>query len=228
MPARKGKWVMLIVVSLAVGVTLAAVIWTGSTSPKPLAKTAPVHGTLIDSPPDTNSVAGMSLTNAPSGDSNAGAFAGNVAEAPPPTAGGYMQLTFLKLASFHVNVIYQMTDPVKFTMVPKLSRPIPDDIKSLNNREVALKGFMLPLKLENAQVTEFLLMRNRSMCCFGKPLQINELAYVRMKDKGVKSIMDQPLTVYGTLHVGEINQNGRMAGIYEMDGEKMDEPENFR
>jgi hypothetical protein len=45
-----------------------------------------------------------------------------------------------------------------------------------------------------------------------------------MAGEGVKCIMDQPLKVYGTLHVGEIMENGRISGLYEMDGEKMDEP----
>jgi len=49
-----------------------------------------------------------------------------------------------------------------------------------------------------------------------------------MKGDGVPSIMDVPLTVYGTLHVGEIIKNGQLSCIYKLDGEKMDEPVNFR
>jgi len=51
---------------------------------------------------------------------------------------------------------------------------------------------------------------------------------IRSKGGGVKSIMDQPLTIYGTLHVGEIIKSKQMSSIYQMDGEKMDEPLYFR
>jgi len=40
--------------------------------------------------------------------------------------------------------------------------------------------------------------------------------------------MDIPLTVYGTLHVGEILKNGQLSSIYQLDGEKMDDPEYFQ
>jgi len=125
-------------------------------------------------------------------------------------------------------VYHRVVDPVRLTSVPYLSRPIPDSIKSLENHEVAIKGFMLPLKLENGRVRESLLMRSRSFCCFGIPLQPNEWVHVRMKGEGVKSIMDVPLTVYGTLHVGEVVKNGQLSSIYPLDGEKMDEPTYFQ
>ena len=46
-----------------------------------------------------------------------------------------------------------------------------------------------------------------------------------MADKGVKPMMDQPVTLYGTLHVGEMRENGYLVGIYSMDAEKMIGPE---
>ena len=49
-----------------------------------------------------------------------------------------------------------------------------------------------------------------------------------MKGNGVKSIMDVPLTVYGTLHVGEFVKNGQMSSIYQMDGEKIETPIDFQ
>ncbi len=196
--------------------------------PKPVTFIRVIHGELISPPTETN------LTTT--------AKVPAIQQRPPPawsisspggprayvntpiTVNGYLEIGFDKLASFQVFVLHQMTDPVRFTTVPKLNRPIPDSIKSLDNHEVAIKGFMLPLKLENARVSEFLLMRSRSFCCFGIPLRLNEWVHVRMKGDGVKSIMDQPLTVYGTLHVGEIVKNGQMSSIYQLDGEKMDEP----
>jgi hypothetical protein len=186
-----------------------------------------IHGELISPPAETNSTTmagGSPMRRPPSAWSTSAPSGPRANVNTPETIDGHLEIGFDKLASFQVIVIRQMTDPTKFTTVPKLNRPIPGFIKSLDNREIALKGFMLPLKLENARVTEFLLMRSRSFCCFGIPLQVNEWAHVRMKGEGVNSIMDQPIRVYGTLHVGEIIKNGQMSSIYQMDGEKMDEP----
>ncbi len=40
-----------------------------------------------------------------------------------------------------------------------------------------------------------------------------------MTGKGVKPLMDRPLTIYGRLHMGEYNENQRMLGLYRLDGE---------
>ena len=101
---------------------------------------------------------------------------------------------------------------------------IPKPVRSLNNQRVALKGFMLPLKVEGGLITELLVMRDQSMCCYGAVPKINEWVSVRMTSKGVKPIMDQAVTLYGKLKVGEIRENGYLVGIYEMDGESMAGP----
>jgi hypothetical protein len=101
---------------------------------------------------------------------------------------------------------------------------IPQPVRSLNNQRVALKGFMLPLKVEGGLITELLVMRDQSMCCYGAVPKINEWVSVRMTSKGVKPVMDQAVTLYGKLKVGEIRENGYLVGIYEMDGESMAGP----
>jgi hypothetical protein len=58
----------------------------------------------------------------------------------------------------------------------------------------------------------------------GNP-KINEWVSVKMTEKGVKPIMDQPVTLMGKLHIGEMRENGYLIGIYRMDGEKMEAPE---
>jgi hypothetical protein len=219
--------------------------------PKRITSTQIMHGDLISPPVETNFTTTADVPSAKQtpihwnpddprhGTIATGGPRAYVAESRPnivnteidnteTTDGGYLQIGFNKLAAFQVKVIYQIVDPVRLTTIQKLNRQIPDSIKSLDGREIALRGFMLPLKWENARVKEFLLMRSRAFCCFGKTLEINELAYVRMKGNGVKSIMDRPLTVYGTLHVGEIIQHGRLNGIYQLDATKMDGPTDAR
>ncbi|HMO65020.1 MAG TPA: hypothetical protein PKE47_07335, partial [Verrucomicrobiota bacterium] len=83
------------------------------------------------------------------------------------------------------------------------------------------KGFMLPLKVEKGLVTELLLMRDQSMCCYGVVPKINEWVSVKMTGGGVKPVMDTAVTLHGTLKVGEIFESGYLVGIYEMSGERM-------
>ena len=97
-------------------------------------------------------------------------------------------------------------------------------MKDFGGKRVSLKGFMLPLKVEGGLVTELLIMRDQSMCCYGAVPKINEWVSVKMTGKGVKPIMDQAVTLYGKLHVGEIRENGYLVGIYQMDGEKVAGP----
>lgn len=101
---------------------------------------------------------------------------------------------------------------------------IPESVKSFSGKRVALKGFMLPLKVEQGLVTELLIMRDQSMCCFGTVPKINEWVSVKMTGKGVKPVMDQAVTLVGTLKIGAIRENGYLVGIYQMDGERMDGP----
>ena len=99
---------------------------------------------------------------------------------------------------------------------------IPEPIKELNNKKISLRGFMLPLKVEGGLVTEMLIMKDQSMCCYGATPRINEWVSVKMKG-GVKPLMDEPVTLMGTLKVGETRENGYLVGIYAMDGDKMGE-----
>ena len=130
---------------------------------------------------------------------------------------GYTKVGFDKLASFH----YVMPDEVSPTNQPPKDQ-FPPLIKSLHDKPVALRGFMLPLKIEQGLVTEMLIMKDQSMCCYGTTPKITEWVTVKMNDKGVKPIMDQPVTLFGKLHVGETRENGYLVGIYEMAADKME------
>ena len=135
----------------------------------------------------------------------------------PVEINGYAKVGFDKLASFH----YVMPDEVSPTNQPPKDQ-FPPLIKSLDDKPIALRGFMLPLKIEQGLVTEMLIMKDQSMCCYGTTPKITEWVTVKMNDKGVKPIMDQPVTLFGKLHVGETRENGYLVGIYEMSGDKME------
>jgi hypothetical protein len=141
------------------------------------------------------------------------------AEKPAPKP-EFEQVGFDKLASYTFNV---PDGVIPTNQIGKSEEQIPKEIKAFDQQKVALKGFMLPLKVDNGLVTEMLIMKDQSMCCYGAIPRINDWVSVKMKG-GVKSIMDQPVTLYGKLRVGEMVENGYLIGIYEMAGEKMDEP----
>jgi len=137
----------------------------------------------------------------------------------PEVIEGYEGVSFDKLASFAYEV---PLDPVTNKVeLAKLNAQIPVRIKSLDKKLVAIRGFMLPLKVENGLVTELLIMRDQSMCCFGTVPKINEWINIRMAGDGVQPIMDQSITLMGQLKVGEVLENDYLVGIYEMEGDKM-------
>ncbi|MCW5558078.1 MAG: DUF3299 domain-containing protein [Verrucomicrobiae bacterium] len=146
--------------------------------------------------------------------------------APSVSADGVTMVGFDKLSAFKYEVPEEGTGASASAAAPATDpdTQIPESVKAYNGKRVSLKGFMLPLKVEQGLVTELLIMRDQSMCCYGAVPKINEWVSVRMTSKGVKPVMDQAITMQGTLKVGAIRENGYLVGIYQMDGEKMDGP----
>lgn len=118
-------------------------------------------------------------------------------------------------------LVPEETGSVELPTEPGKSGAIPPRVQALNGKRVRISGYMLPVKLENGLVKECLLLRNQMMCCFGRRPELNEWVIVKMKGKGVPSTMDTPVSFYGTLHVGEMFENGVFEGLYQFDGEKI-------
>ncbi|MCI0745949.1 MAG: DUF3299 domain-containing protein [Verrucomicrobia subdivision 3 bacterium] len=147
-----------------------------------------------------------------------------VARAPEPEPqGGYLQLGFDKLSGFNIEISDELLVPQTNQVAKSANDQIPQEIKELDQKKISLRGFMLPLKVEGGLVTELLIMKDQSMCCFGVTPKIHEWVSVKMKNGGVKPIMDEPVTLMGTLRVGETRENGYLVGIYSMDGHKLAE-----
>ena len=151
----------------------------------------------------------------------------NAAAARPKKIGGYDVVGFDKLAAYTFEVSDELLLPAtnSAAMAKRVDSQIPAAVKAFDNKPVALTGFMLPLKVEGGLVTELLIMRDQSMCCYGVQPKINEWVSVKMGRAGVKPVMDQPVTLFGKLHVGEMRENGYLVGIYSLDGDKMQAPE---
>jgi len=144
--------------------------------------------------------------------------------APVAAAPEFAMAGFDILSGYNIEVSDELLGPVTndlAAVTAKTEALIPTAVKALNQKKVALKGFMLPLKVEGGLVTEMLIMKDQSMCCYGTVPKIHEWVSVKMSEKGVKPLMDQAVTLMGKLHVGEMRENGYLTGIYRMDGEKM-------
>jgi len=217
---------------------LALLAGCGQQPPSPSKPVAEIKGAPINSPVATPAVpAAATAAVATTPEAPAAAAAAPVAQAAPaptpaaaaPAAvekdGDYFKVGFDRLAAF----TYEMPDEStvstnKIVEVALEKDQIPANVRAWDKKQVALKGFMLPLKVEGGLITELLIMRDQSMCCYGAVPRINEWVSVKMTGKGLKPIMDQAITLYGTLHVGEIRENGYLVGIYALDGEKMAGP----
>ncbi|MEM8883114.1 MAG: DUF3299 domain-containing protein [Planctomycetota bacterium] len=138
------------------------------------------------------------------------------------TEKGYMALSFSKLSNYR----YVYPDPDE---PPPEETQIPDSVEKLDGKKVAIRGFMLGVKGgEDGRVTEFLLMRDQSYCCFGIFPQMNEWIHVTM-DEGMSApnIFDLPATIYGTLSVGEEYDDGVLMSIYRVKYDKLVEPKGY-
>lgn len=153
------------------------------------------------------------------------AWASAVAAAPtgaPEVEDGYLRLGFDRLASY--KFVAPTFDPAADPKAPLPTgeEQIPAAVKAWNGHKAIVTGFMLPTKLQDGLVTEFLLVKDQMLCCYGAMPNMNEWVVVKMK-KGVRPLMDVPVSFYGELKVGAMFENGYMTGIYLLDGERMAE-----
>jgi hypothetical protein len=168
-----------------------------------------VRGTPIGSP-----IAGQSVVTLPADGTNA---------PTSETKGGYLQTGFEKLSGFLASVVYEAANSNSPVYEPRLATAVPDNIKALDGKKVSVPGFMLPLQVQEGRVTEFILLKNQMMCCYGKPPAINEWIHVKIP-AGTKPAMDQTITISGTLHVGEYKENNSLLGLYRLDADKTEAP----
>jgi hypothetical protein len=148
----------------------------------------------------------------------------NVLVAASATAGSKDSAGFDKLAGFPFKVTDDMIIGVGDAAANsrEIATQIPAFVKALDAKEVSITGFMLPTKVDGGMATEFLLLKNQSMCCYGLTPNLNEYVSVKLTGHGVKPVMDHLITVTGKLHVGEMRQSRLLVGLYQLDGEKVD------
>ena len=96
---------------------------------------------------------------------------------------------------------------------------IPDKVKQIDGKKVAITGFMLPIDVDKGKVKRFLLLKSTMSCCFGVAPRINEVIYVESsKKEKIQTVMDMPITVFGKLSVGQqFREDLMLMGVYQLE-----------
>jgi len=154
-------------------------------------------------------------------------FRGSKSLPPPPPEpesselAGFQRLGFERLSGFEFLLDARWIDGS--TNLAQASAEalalIPEDIRALDRAKVAIRGFILPLKMDEGLAVEFLLVRDQNLCCYGVVPKINEWINVTFP-RGIKPVLDQPVTVCGELQVGDWRENGYLVSLYRLQAEK--------
>jgi hypothetical protein len=196
--------------------------------PKPAAA---VHGEPINAPPPATPAPKAATASVPAAGVKPASTASAAPAAATPAAaatnlaasaaGQSDELDWEDLAS------YEFENPEgvqksEATLVGEANSEIPAAIKKLDGKKTSITGFVLPLVYQKGQITQFLVLRNQSACCFGVAPKITEWVNVKLKGEGLETPpMDQPVTVRGMLHVGAVMQDRGIVDLYQMDGAQL-------
>jgi len=101
----------------------------------------------------------------------------------------------------------------------------PERITSLEDKEVAIVGYMIPLDWEGDNLTSFMLVRDFAGCCFGGQAQPDEWIEVIMDGDAAPYIPWVPVTVTGTFHIEAIEDelSGIATGCFRLEGKSVGE-----
>lgn len=113
---------------------------------------------------------------------------------------GYTYVTFKELSVGDMPLI---DDVGKDSTYDELETLIPDAIKNLKGKKVAIQGFVTPLDTKGQMTISFMLTKTLPQCCFGDAIRMNEWMLIALPDKGMKLEAYQAVSVYGTLDVGQ-------------------------
>jgi hypothetical protein len=136
----------------------------------------------------------------------------------------YKPITFSSLSNF----FYYTPEPGE-KPDPELVKKsmIPDEVKALNGRKIAINGFMMPIDQNQEGSKEFVLNGNVDMCGFGGPTAINQWIVVKYTGGGRVPYTHLPMSVFGELEVGEEYRDGWLFSIYRMKAKAVSMPQGL-
>ena len=100
----------------------------------------------------------------------------------------------------------------------QIEQIIPESIKDLDNQQVSVTGFVLPVETDGERIDSFLLLRDLQMCCYGTLPELNEWIYVEVPNhlEAKNLISDTPIKVRGTLQVEPRFKDDFLLSIYSL------------
>jgi hypothetical protein len=105
-----------------------------------------------------------------------------------------------------------------------LTDQLPADILALDGKRIVIEGFMQPTTLDSAgKISEFLLMRDRTTCCFGGTPEIHHWMPVTTSNGLSWAALGTPVRVSGVLTIADIRSEGVVFGVYALAGEMVEE-----
>lgn len=142
-------------------------------------------------------------------------------EIPTEKVDGHLKLGFNVLGGYPFQLTKEDAKAAAATPdAAAVLAQIPDAIRELDGQKVLVSGFMLPMKMEGLETTEFLLVANSMLCCYGVVPPMNQWMVVRMKKGGVKPQQDVPLSFFGTLRVQPRFDGDALSAIYHLEGDR--------
>jgi hypothetical protein len=140
---------------------------------------------------------------------------------------GYRELTFEHFNDFRYQPPGGARVDRSTPVLPKeLGRPfedrIPEEIRKLDGQKVAILGFMMPLGGTLKALTDFVLVRNMMICCYGVAPQITEWIMVEAEaGKKIPYHRNIPVVVRGVLKIDEEVEEGFVISLFEMDAQDL-------
>ena len=128
------------------------------------------------------------------------------------TAAGVLEMTFGRLNFLLPPEVYKSLDPNN-----GYGQWLPEGIKAYDGREIRIRGYMLPTKLEKGQVRECLILANQMACCYGQSPRFCEFIVASATGKPIASEYDRIITFQGNLHVRDVFEDGCWTALYTMD-----------
>jgi len=132
---------------------------------------------------------------------------------PPKEVDGHVQLEFARLSDFKIEAPAYDPAVKPEDALDAVEKQIPEAIKRFDGKRAQITGFMLPVKMEGQLVSQFLLMRDQMMCCYGVVPRMNDWIVVTVA-KPVKFTPDVPISFRGKLSVKAMQEQGFITGIY--------------
>jgi hypothetical protein len=131
--------------------------------------------------------------------------------------GRYALLPFGVLTSFDYET--PVADPPGSELsAESLPDQVPPDVRALDETDVLLLGFMIPLEYDrDGEILSFIVTQDQQFCCFGIVPDMNAWVTVTMQgDLRAPYLPNAPIAVKGTLEIGERIEDGWVTSLYRL------------